>query len=557
MDTSKTYTATVDGSTSSYPAGTAYEVIARDHQKNHPHAILLVRRDGKLRELHRTLRRDCALDMITAADKPGHQTYERSLLLLFLKSFYDVVGRENIRRVCVDHSASNALFIRADADAVTNEPLLARVENRMRELVAMALPIRKSSWETEDAMAFFRANHMPEKAETLRYRIGSKVNVYELDGFVDYFYGYMVPNTSYLTQFALLPAGEHELYLRLPSPEDPERLGEFTPSEKVSRAQYESTLHIERLGIPSVGILNNQIAADRTAEIILSQEALMEKQIGDIAETIAARPEVRFVMVAGPSSSGKTTFSHRLATQLRACGLTPHPIATDNYFVNRDKTPRDEDGQYDFERLEAMDVEGFNRDMLRLLAGETVELPQYNFKKGQREYNGHFLTLGERDILVIEGIHCLNDRFSHALPAERKFKVYISCLTTLNIDDHNRIPTTDARLLRRMVRDARTRGYGAAATIAMWPSVRRGEERHIFPYQDSADVIFNSALLYETSLLRPYAEPMLYAIEKSDPAYLEARRLLKFLSYFLPIPADVVPLSSIAREFIGGGCYNV
>ncbi len=557
MEPLKNYTVTVDGATASYPAGTPYETIARDFQKNHAHEILLVRRDGKLRELHRTLRRDCALEMITASDKPGSQTYERSLILLFLKAYYDVVGRENIRRVCVDHSASSALYIRTDADAVPDEALAARVEARMRELTALALPIRKSTVETDDAVAFFRAHGMPEKAETLRYRIGSKVNIYELDGFVDYFYGYMVPNTSYLRQYAVLPAGENALYLRMPTPEDPEHLGDFTPSEKVSEAQNASTLRIERLGIPSVGILNNQIAADRTAEIILSQEALMEKQIGDIAEQIAARPEVRFVMVAGPSSSGKTTFSHRLATQLRACGLTPHPIATDNYFVNREHTPRDENGQFDFERLEAMDVEGFNRDMLRLLEGETVELPQYNFKKGQREYNGHFLTLGERDILVVEGIHCLNDRFSYALPAERKFKVYISCLTTLNIDDHNRIPTTDARLLRRMVRDARTRGYGAAATIAMWPSVRRGEERHIFPYQDSADVIFNSALLYETSLLRPYAEPMLYAIEKADPAYLEARRLLKFLSYFLPIPADVVPLSSIAREFIGGGCYNV
>ena len=274
-------------------------------------------------------------------------------------------------------------------------------------------------------------------------------------------------------------------------------------------------------------------------------------------EKIARRRDIRFVMIAGPSSSGKTTFSHRLSTQLRACGLTPHAIATDNYFHDRDRTPRDAEGNYDFECLEAMDVECFNSDMLRLLNGETVELPTFNFKKGMREYNGNFLTLGDSDVLVVEGIHCLNDRFSYALPAERKFKIYISCLTTLNIDDHNRIPTTDARLLRRMTRDARTRGYGAAATIGMWPSVRRGEESHIFPYQDSADVIFNSALLYETSLLRPYVEPLLYAIDKSDPAYSEARRLLKFLSYFLPVPADVVPLSSIAREFIGGGCYNV
>ena len=283
----------------------------------------------------------------------------------------------------------------------------------------------------------------------------------------------------------------------------------------------------------------------------------MEKRIGDIAQHIADRPDVRLVLAAGPSSSGKTTFSHRLATQLRALGLTPHTIAADNYFLDREKTPRDENGQYDFECLEAMDIEAFTGDMLRLLAGEAVEMPRFNFKTGRREYTGHTLTLGERDILIVEGIHCLNDRFSGTLPRDRMYRVYISCLTCLNIDDHNRIPTTDVRLLRRISRDARTRGNPAADTIAMWPSVRRGEETHIFPYQDSADEIFNSSLLYEICLLRPYVEPLLYGIPRGNASYAEAKRLLKFLSYFLPVPPDTVPLSSILREFIGGGCYNV
>lgn len=283
----------------------------------------------------------------------------------------------------------------------------------------------------------------------------------------------------------------------------------------------------------------------------------MEKKIGDIAESIAQREDVRFVMIAGPSSSGKTTFSHRLSTQLIACGLHPHAIATDNYFVNRDKTPLDANGQHDFEGLGAMDVEQFNLDMSRLLNGETVEMPQFNFKKGIREYNGDTLTLGPKDVLVIEGIHCLNDAFSYSLPKESKFKIYISCLTTLNVDDHNRIPTTDARLLRRIERDARTRGYSARATIQMWPSVRRGEESNIFPFQDSADVVFNSALIYEIALLKPYIEPLLFGVPKDCPEYLEAKRLLKFLSYFLPLPADHVPSTSLIREFIGGGCYHV
>ena len=283
----------------------------------------------------------------------------------------------------------------------------------------------------------------------------------------------------------------------------------------------------------------------------------MEKRIGDIAETIAQRKDVRFVMIAGPSSSGKTTFSHRLSTQLMACGLTPHAIATDNYFKNRSETPRDANGAYDFESLRAMDVEQFNHDMSLLLQGKTVDLPQFNFKKGVREYNGDQLTLGPRDVLVIEGIHCLNDAFSYALPKESKFRIYISCLTTLNVDDHNRIPTTDARLLRRIERDARTRGYSARATIQMWPSVRRGEESNIIPFQDSADAVFNSALIYEIALLKPYIEPLLFGVPKDCPEYLEAKRLLKFLSYFLPLPADYVPTTSLLREFIGGGCYHV
>ena len=546
-----------DGREVLYPLGTSYETIARDFQAGYDSDILLVLRNGKLRELHRTLNRDCELVFLTLRDKPGIQTYERSVILLFLKAFYDVVGAERITRVNVDHSVSHSLYIRAEGDFTLDSELLSRVEKHMAELRDASLPIVKRDMDTEDAIEFFRRRGMPDKAAVFHYRIGSKVNIYELDGFADYFYGYMVPNTSYLHHFALLPAGEGALYLRLPSQSDPTGLGEFTPSLKVSRAQIEATLHAERLGVASVGALNDWIAEDRATDIILTQEAMMEKQIGDIAHQIADRKDVRFVMIAGPSSSGKTTFSHRLSTQLRACGLNPHPIATDNYFVNRDKTPLDENGQYDFECLEAMDVEGFNRDMLRLLHGETVEMPTYNFKKGMREYNGNTLTMGTNDVLVIEGIHCLNDKFSHALPANNKFKIYISCLTTLNIDDHNRIPTTDARLLRRMTRDARTRGYSASGTIAMWPSVRRGEEKHIFPYQDSADVVFNSALLYEICLLRPYTEPLLYGVRIDDPAYTEARRLLKFLNYFLPVPADVVPLFSIAREFIGGGCYNV
>ncbi len=546
---------TVNGSTRQYPAGTPFRVIAADHQAEIPHDILLVNRDGKLRELHKVLDRDCTLSFITAADKPGRQTYERSAILLMLKAFYDTVGRENVERITVEFSLSNALFCRAKGQFTPDKALLERVEARMRELAAQALPIEKRSVNIDDAVAMFRACGLEDKARLLSYRINSHVNVYTLDGFTDYFYGYMVPDTGYLKWFALESFADGFI-LRLPDQADPEKLGDFKPPMKVFQAMHEAEDLSAVLHISDVGEMNDVISRGQATQMILSHEAMMEKQIGDIAHEIAARKGVRFVMIAGPSSSGKTTFSHRLSTQLIACGLRPHAIATDNYFRNRADTPRDERGEYDFECLGAMDVEGFNRDMNRLLNGETVEMPTYNFIKGVREYNGETLTLGENDVLVIEGIHCLNDEFSKALPKESKYRIYISCLTTLNVDDHNRIPTTDARLLRRIERDARTRGYGARATIKMWPSVRRGEEENIFPYQDSADTVFNSALIYETALLKPYVEPLLFGVPHDCPEYLEAKRLLKFLNYFLPLPADNVPKTSLLREFVGGGCYK-
>ena len=292
-------------------------------------------------------------------------------------------------------------------------------------------------------------------------------------------------------------------------------------------------------------------------QILLIQEALQESKISEIARQIAASGDKKFVMIAGPSSSGKTTFSHRLSIQLSAHGLNPHPIAVDNYFVNREDTPVDEYGEKNYECLEALDVEQFNKDMLALLAGKRVEMPVFNFKTGQREYKGDYLQLGKGDILVIEGIHGLNDRLSYALPSESKFKIYISALTQLNVDEHNRIATTDGRLIRRIVRDARTRGTSAKETIARWPSVRRGEEQNIFPFQEGADVMFNSALIYELACLKVYAEPLLFGIKKGEPEYLEANRLLKFLDYFVAVPSEEIPNNSILREFVGGSCFNV
>ncbi len=555
MEEKRMVQVTVDGAAYQYPLGTPYRTIAADFQDRFPCDILLVNKDGKLCELHKTVDRDCSLRMVTAQDRPGIQTYERSAVFLMLKAFHDVAGRESVEHISVEYSLSSALFILARGGIALDQSLLDRVEARMRELSALALPIEKRSVSTDDAAELFTRARLIHKAQLLSFRINSHVNVYSLDGFVNYFYGYMVPDTGYIKCFGL-ELFENGFVLRLPTQKDPHRLGEFKPSMKVFRELYQSTLRSKALSATNVAELNTIVSQGGATPLILAHEAMMEKKIGDIAAEIAGRRDVRFVMIAGPSSSGKTTFSHRLSTQLRACGLRPHAIATDNYFVNRDKTPLDENGRPDFEGLGAMDVEQFNTDMNRLLNGETVDMPVYNFKRGLREYSGNFLTLGAGDVLVIEGIHCLNDQFTYALPKESKYRIYISCLTTLNIDGHNRIPTTDARLLRRIERDARTRGYTAQATIRMWPSVRRGEETNIFPFQDSADMIFNSALIYETSLLKPYVQPLLFGVPRDSEEYIEAKRLLKFLNYFLPIPADNIPKTSLMREFIGGGCYH-
>lgn len=556
MENTRMMKVNVDGVEYIYPKGTLYQAIAADFQEGYAHDILLVNRNGKLCELHKALDRDCTLKMITAEEKPGMQTYERSVVFLMLKAFYDVVRKENVERVSVEYSISHALFIRAKGAFTLGQELLNQVEGRMRAISEQAVPIRKESINTDDAVELFRKTQMYDKAQLLSFRINSHVNIYFLDEFSDYFYGYMVPDTGYLKCFGL-QLFESGFVLRLPDQKNPSQLGAFHPSMKVFRELYDATLRSEVLHISNVAEMNGVISQGNATHMILAHEAMMEKKIGDIAGEIAARKDVRFVMIAGPSSSGKTTFSHRLSTQLLACGLHPHAIATDNYFKNRSETPLDQNGQYDFESLGAMDVEQFNADMTRLLRGETVEIPQFNFKKGVREYNGDYLTLGAQDVLVIEGIHCLNDQLSYSLPKESKYKIYISCLTTLNVDDHNYIPTTDARLLRRIERDARTRGYSARATIQMWPSVRRGEENNIFPFQDSADMIFNSALIYEIALLKPYVEPLLFGVPKDCEEYIEAKRLLKFLNYFLPIPADDVPKTSLMREFIGGGCYKV
>ena len=362
--------------------------------------------------------------------------------------------------------------------------------------------------------------------------------------------------SGYIKHFDLFLYDEG-FVLQLPVKENPNVVPDFQPQNKLFQVLKESEHWGKMLEVDTVGALNEQISKGNIKDIILVAEALQEKKIAEIASKIAEQPLKKFIMIAGPSSSGKTSFSHRLSIQLRANGLKPRTIGVDDYFVDREFTPRDEKGDYDFERLEAIDVEQFNKDMISLSNGEKVLMPTYNFITGKREYKGRVMELGLDDILVIEGIHGINDRLSYALPQESKFKIYISALTQLNVDEHNRIPTTDGRLIRRMVRDARTRGISAVETINRWQSVRNGEESYIFPFQEAADVMFNSALIYELSVLKQYAEPLLFGIPREAPEYVEANRLLKFLDYFLGVGTEDIPNNSLVREFVGGSCFNV
>ena len=545
----------IHGITKEYPEGTTWMEVVREHQKEYEYDILLVRVNGKLQELHKQVK-DCELSFVTAKDKPGMSAYQRSASLMMLKAFYSVAGPGNVEKLMIDFSIGRGFFVEARGNFVLDQEFLDAVKAKMREYVERKIPIMKRSVSTDDAIELFEKLGMYDKARLFRYRMVSRVNIYSIDGFEDYYYGYMVQNTGYIKHFDLIPY-HYGFVMVMPDRKTPDVLHRFTPSDKLFATLSESTEWGRRMELETVGALNDRIAKGDMSHLILIQEALQEKKIAEIAAQIAARKNARFVMIAGPSSSGKTTFSHRLSVQLEAIGLKPHPIAVDNYFVNRVDSPRDEHGNYNYEILECLDVELFNRDMTGLLEGKQVELPYYNFKKGVREYKGNFLQLGEGDILVIEGIHCLNDRLSYTLPADSKFKIYISALTQLNIDEHNRIPTTDGRLLRRMVRDARTRGSSAQETIRMWPSVRRGEEENIFPFQEEADAMFNSALVYELAVLKQYAQPLLFAIPKDSEEWLEAKRLLKFLDYFIGVSSEDIPKNSILREFIGGSCLNV
>ena len=552
----KMYKVTVDGEEREYASQTSLSEIAKEYEDRYPFPIILALVDGALKELFYKIEKNCTVSFITTEESSGHSAYERTVTFVLLKAIFDTTGKRNLDKATVRFPIDKGIyFTMEDQDFVTQE-FIDRVKKRMHEIVEQDIPINKRTISTDEAIRLFHKHHMYDKERLFRYRLKSSVNIYSIGSFDDYFYGFMAPSTGYVPLFDL-QLYDDGFVLSMPQTSHPETLIEPMPINKIFRVRKDSGEWGKKLHVATVGDLNDRITHEGIQSIMLIQEALHEAKISAIAKSIADRGNIRFAMIAGPSSSGKTSFSHRLSVQLAANGFKPHPIAVDNYFVNRAETPVDEKGEKDYECLEAIDVERFNKDMLDLLAGKRVELPVYNFISGEREYHGDFLELGQDDILVIEGIHGLNDALSYALPADSKYRIYVSALTQLNIDEHNRISTTDGRLLRRIVRDARTRGNSAQDTIHRWPSVRRGEEQYIFSHREKADVMFNSALVYELACLKVYAEPLLWGVDRNSPEYLEAKRLLKFLDYFLPVPGDEVPNNSLLREFIGGSIFNV
>jgi uridine kinase len=521
---------------------------------NHERTVIAAIVDGNLRELTYSVDSDVEVQAVLLRHSDGLRIYRRSLSFVLIVAAAELFPERKIR---IDHSLPFGGYYCA---VVEGEPFgedeLSRIKQRMTEIIAADEPITRSALPLDEANQVFEQQGDTDKIRLLKFRSKDYLIVYKLRDMRDYYYGYMVPSTGYLHTFDLTNDANQGFILHYPRRSAPTVIQPVVALPKLRRVFHESARWLDLLGIEDIGALNEGIRAGRARELTLVAEALHESSFADIADAITERPEVRLVLIAGPSSSGKTTSSKRLAVQLMAHGLKPFTLGMDNYFLDREDTPRDEHGDLDFEHLEAVNLDLFNQQLLALMDGETVRLPHYNFLTGKREW-GETVTLTPEHILIVEGIHGLNPELVRAIPDERVFRLYVSCLTQLNIDRHNRVPTTDVRLVRRIVRDAAKRGYTALDTLTRWESVRKGERRWVFPYQENADMMFNSALVYELAVLRSLAEPLLLQVEHDSPYHIEAKRMLAFLSWVEPLrDTEMVPDNSILREFIDGGILS-
>jgi uridine kinase len=531
------------------PVGTTLEEFMHAAEPKTRGRVVAALVNGRLRELSYPLNFDALLIPVTMADSDGVRIYRRSLSFLMIAAAASCFPDHPIT---VEHSMPfGGYYCECNDNYVFSAEELQSLELHMRKLVEADLPITQVKVPLDEALQLFRENGDLEKADLFTKRRKDYLTLYQLNDVRDYFHGFMVPRTSYMDLFALHRYNDGFI-LQFPRRHEPDRLQPFEDEPRLARVFHDYNDWLNNIGVPSVAALNRVLNTDRAQEVILVAEAFHERQLASIAAQIAARRDrVKLIMISGPTSAGKTTFSKRLAIQLIALGISPVTIAMDNYFVDREITPRDQHGEFDFEALEAVDVLLFQTHLQALLGGHPIVQPVYNFYTGQRE-QGKELQLGSHDVLLIEGIHGLNPRVVEYIDPEAIYRIFISAFTQLNLDQHNRVATTDTRLLRRIVRDAAHRGYTAAATLRRWPSVRHGEKKHIFPHQNNADVFFNSALVYELSALKPMAQPLLLQVEPGSPERVEANRLLAFLQWFDLIPTEAIPSDSILREFIGG-----
>ncbi|MEI6285143.1 MAG: nucleoside kinase [Bacillota bacterium] len=542
-----------DGTVREYPKGISAQIVAEDYKWHFHYPIVAASINKRISSLNTVINEDVEFDLFDTGSDIGNTVYLRSVFFLLVMAVKQLYENSD---VSIRNSIGKGYYCELSMGRRLTTGDFRNIEQKMRDLVALKLPIFSKAIDKKIAIEMFQVTRQYSKIKLLTQIELEEVRLYFCDDNYDYFYGSLVPNTEYLRLFSLEYYPPSGIVLLVPDKLQPDRLPEFVDQPNLAKVFHEAEQWGKILNCSYLSDLNEHIAKGQANEIIRVAEALHEKKLAQIADAILAKPEARVVLIAGPSSSGKTTFANRLKIQLQVNGLRPVPISLDDYFVDRECTPKDDKGEFDFEALEAIDLKLFNIHLTQLLSGEEVELPTFDFKLGRRVQSTRRIRLNEDQMLLIEGIHGLNDKLSVSVARKNKFKIYISALTQLSIDNHNRIPTTEARLIRRIVRDNKYRGNSALNTLKMWKSVRRGEERNIFPYQEDADVMFNSALIYELAVLRRYAIPLLGEIDKDEKQYYEAQRLLKFLSYFMPIIDESnIPPTSILREFIGNSCF--
>ncbi|MEA2041228.1 MAG: nucleoside kinase [Bacteroidota bacterium] len=535
------------------PAGTNLHQLAELFNLKSRYPFLGAMVNNKVKEMAYEIYKPKTVEFYDLTHKDGMRMYIRSLYFLLMKAV-DELNFDTF--ISIEHSVSNGFFCEIrDSKQGLNEETIENIKRKMNELVKQDLPFIRNEILNSEVIKIFENSKMPEKARLFKQSPSLYTSVYTLGDMTDYFYGFLVPSTGCLKKFGLKKF-YNGMLLRVPNRGNPEKLRPFTEQDKMFEVLEEHKYRVEVLQAANIGQINEKVLKKQAGDLIKIGEALHEKKISTIAEQISQKESTKLILVSGPSSSGKTTFSKRLFIQFRVAGVTPVMVSLDNYFVDREKTPLDENGDYDFESIEALDLDLLNKDLNTLLEGGIIKVPTFDFADGTRHYNGDTMSLKNGGIIIAEGIHALNPRLTKDVDNMYKYRVYVSALTQICIDQHNRIPTTDNRLLRRMIRDHNFRGYSALDTLKRWDSVRRGEKRNIFPYQEQADIMFNSALIYELGVLKKHAEPLLKEIWQNQKEYAEAQRLLKFLSYFKDIPEREIPPTSILREFLGNSTFD-